>query len=161
AMDGYAVCTRDPIFRKEAPYRLPVHGESRAGAPLEDAAKIDHAVRIFTGAVIPPRCDSVVIQEDVERREGAVSLATRPRPGAHVRPPGHDVPRGTSIAEHGMRLGPFDLAWLTACGLVTIEVRAKLRLALFSTGDELRDAPAQLANGQIYDSNRFVLGQLL
>ena len=161
AMDGYAVCTRDPIFNGAPPYVLALHGESRAGAPLRDAARVDHAVRIFTGAVIPPRCDSIVIQEDVERTGDSVRLSERPRAGSNVRPPGHDVARGTALCDAGTRLGPFDLAWMTACGLTTIDVRAKVRLALFSTGDELRNAGDSLGSGQIYDANRFVLQQLL
>ena len=161
AMDGYAVCTADPIFRGQPPYSLTVSGESRAGAPLTDAARIDHAVRIFTGAVVPARCDSIVIQEDVERVDDSIRLSARPRANANVRPPGHDVARGAVLCNTGSRLGPFDLAWLTACGLTTIDVRAKVRLALFSTGDELRNAGESLATGQIYDANRFVLQQLL
>ena len=161
AMDGYAVCTRDPIFKGGPPYTLALHGESRAGSPLRDDARVDHAVRIFTGAVIPPRCDSIVIQEDVERIGDGVRLSQRPRTGNNVRPPGHDVARGAALCDAGARLGPFDLAWLTACGLTTVDVRAKVRLALFSTGDELRNAGDSLVAGQIYDANRFVLQQLL
>jgi molybdopterin molybdotransferase len=71
------------------------------------------------------------------------------------------VARGAPLCEAGRRLGPFDLAWFTACGLTTIDVRAKLRVALFSTGDELRSAGEPLQTGQIYDANRFVLQQLL
>ena len=161
AMDGYAVCAADPIFRGDAPFALTVHGESRAGLPFVEAAPVDQAVRIFTGAVMPTRCDSVVIQEDVERIGDSIRLSVRPRAGANVRPPGHDVGRGAVLCDAGARLGPFDLAWLTACGLTTIDVRAKVRLALFSTGDELRNAGDSLAIGQIYDANRFVLQQLL
>ena len=161
AMDGYAVCTTDPIFRTDPPYVLGVAGESRAGAPLADTARVDHAVRIFTGAVVPARCNSIVIQEDVERDGASIRLSAPPRAGANVRPPGHDVARGATLCRAGARLGPFDLAWLTACGLTTIDVRARVRLALFSTGDELRNAGESLATGQIYDANRFVLQQLL
>jgi molybdopterin molybdotransferase len=161
AMDGYAVCTHDPVFAGEPPFRISVYGESRAGAPFEATPRIDHAVRIFTGAVLPARCDAVVIQEDV-RREGATILLTqRPPARANVRPPGHDIARDAELVREGTRLGPFDLAWLAACGLQTIAVRRAIRVALFSTGDELRSAGDTLGPGQIYDSNRFVLRQLL
>ena len=161
AMDGYAVCTHDPVFAGEPPFRISVYGESRAGAPFEGTPLIDHAVRIFTGAVMPAHCDAVVIQEDV-RREGATILLTqRPPSRANVRPPGHDIAYGAELVREGTQLGPFDLAWLAACGLQTITVRRAIRLALFSTGDELRTAGDTLGPGQIYDSNRFVLRQLL
>jgi molybdopterin molybdotransferase len=161
AMDGYAVCASDPVFGAPPPYTVAVHGESRAGVPLAEPARVDHAVRIFTGAVMPARCDSVVIQEDVERRGDSIRLSAAPRRGANVRPPGHDVARGATLCDAGRRLGPFDLAWFTACGLTSIGVRAKLRVAIFSTGDELRSAGEPLQTGQIYDANRFVLQQLL
>jgi molybdopterin molybdotransferase len=161
AMDGYAVCTRDPVFNVGPPYELPLHGESRAGAPLDEVPREDHAVRIFTGAVMPTRCDAVVIQEDVQRKESGVVLSARPHARANVRPAGHDIASGAVVAQAGLQLGPFDLAWLTACGLTTIAVRRKIRLALFSTGDELRNAGEVLRPGQIYDANRFVLAQLL
>ena len=161
AMDGYAVCSSDSIFDTPAPFMLPVQGESRAGTPFDAATLPNHAVRIFTGAVIPRRCDAVVIQEDVARSADGVMLQARPDAGACVRPPGHDVAAGAVIANPGARLGPFDLAWFTACGLQHVSVYPRLRLALFSTGDELRDAGAALRTGQIYDANRFVLAQLL
>lgn len=161
AMDGYAVCSFDPVFDGAPPYVLSLHGESRAGSPFDDVQRVDHAVRIFTGAVIPAHCDAVVIQEDVQRDGAGIVLASRPIAHANVRSAGHDIASGAVLTNAGQRLGPFDLAWLTACGLTTITVRRKIRLALFSTGDELRSAGDALQPGQIYDSNRFVLEQLL
>jgi molybdopterin molybdotransferase len=161
AMDGYAVCTRDPVFAREPPLRISVYGESRAGAPFLDTPRTDHAVRIFTGAVMPAGCDAVVIQENVQREGTTILLTQRPQPRANMRPPGHDIALGAELVREGTQLGPFDLAWLAACGLQTITVRRRIRLALFSTGDELRSAGDTLGPGQIYDSNRFVLRQLL
>lgn len=161
AMDGYAVCTTDPVFNSPAPYVLAVQGESKAGTPFNAGIKPDHAIRIFTGAVIPQPCDAVVIQENVERTQANVVLNARPLAGAWVRPPGHDIKAGAVLLDAGTRLGPFDLAWLAASGLNTIAVRPRVRVALFSTGDELRDAGDELRMGQIYDANRFVLKQLL
>ena len=165
SMDGYAVCTLDPVFSGSPPFTLALHGESRAGAPFgyepSHEPRIDHAVRIFTGAVLPARCDAVVIQEDVERVDSGIVLSTIPRARANVRAPGNDIARGAVLADAGLRLSPFDLAWLTACGLTKIAVRRKIRLALFSTGDELRNAGETLQSGQIYDANRFALVQLM
>ncbi len=161
AMDGYAICGADPIFGGKPPYLLPVQGESRAGAPFAEALRSNNAVRIFTGAVIPERCDTVVIQEHVQRDGANIVLRVRPTMQTNVRPPGHDIAAGAVLADAGLQLGPFDLAWLTACGLTTVRVRPRIRLALFSTGDELRSAGDALRPGQIYDANRFVLRQLL
>jgi len=161
AMDGYAVCSTDPLFDSPAPHVLPVQGESRAGTPFNARIKPNHAVRIFTGAAIPQPCDAIVVQENVERTEANVVLNARPLAGAWVRPSGHDIKSGAVLIEAGTRLTPFDLAWLTACGLEKIAVRPRIRVALFSTGDELRNAGEPLQIGQIYDANRFVLMQLL
>jgi molybdopterin molybdotransferase len=161
AMDGYAVCSSDPVFAAAPPYRLPLQGESLAGTPFAEPLRDNQAVRIFTGAVVPARCDTVAIQEDVQRVSDAVILQTRPPRGANVRPAGHDVHLGSTLLEAGTTLGPFDLAWLTACGERRVHVQRRIRLALFSTGDELRDVGSTLNVGQIYDANRFVLTRLL
>jgi molybdopterin molybdotransferase len=161
AMDGYAICGSDPIFEGKPPYLLPVQGESRAGTPFADVLRANHAVRIFTGAVMPERCDTVVIQEHVQRHNANIELQARPNMQTNVRPPGHDIGSGAILVTAGLQLGAFDLAWLTACGLTSVQVRPRIRLALFSTGDELRSAGDALRPGQIYDANRFVLQQLL
>jgi molybdopterin molybdotransferase len=161
AMDGYAVCSLDPVFTGDPPFSLVLYGESRAGAAMHGARRVDHAVRIFTGAMIPDGCDAIVIQEDVERQAASIMIAARPIARTYVRPPGHDIAAGATLVRAGTRLGPFDLAWLVASGLTNIAVRPRIRLALFSTGDELRDAGATLRPDQIYDANRFVLKQLL
>jgi molybdopterin molybdotransferase len=161
AMDGYAVCGSDPIFSGKPPYMLHVEGESRAGSPFAGVPRVNSAVRIFTGAVMPQRCDTVVIQEHVQRHGANIVLQARPIMQTNVRPPGHDIGNGAVLATAGLALGAFDLAWLTACGLTTVRARPKIHLALFSTGDELRSAGDVLQPGQIYDANRFVLQQLL
>jgi molybdopterin molybdotransferase len=161
AMDGYAVCSSDPVFATTPPYRLALQGTSRAGAPFADALTTDHAVRIFTGAAVPPRSDAIVIQEETHRTDSHVELARRPVAGEYLRPPGHDVAAGARVIDAGARLGPFELAWLTACGQTDVVVTPRVKLALFSTGDELRDAPAVLGAGQIYDANRVALAELL
>jgi molybdopterin molybdotransferase len=110
---------------------------------------------------MPARCDTVVIQEHVQREGANIVLQVRPIMHTNVRPPGHDIEKNAVLANAGLQLGPFDLAWLTACGLICVNVHPRIRLALFSTGDELRNAGDTLRPGQIYDANRFVLHQLL
>jgi molybdopterin molybdotransferase len=161
AMDGYAVCSHDPVFSSRRPHRLRVCGESLAGRPLATPLPTNGAVRIFTGAALPPRADSIVIQENASRSGDEVTLDDLPAQGRWVRHPGHDVRRGTEVVPAGRVLGAFDLAALAACGIDRLPVRPLLRVAVFSTGDELREPPALLAPGQIYDCNRLVLRELL
>jgi molybdopterin molybdotransferase len=161
AMDGYAVCSTDAIFSDGPPYRLDVQGTSSAGHPFEHALKPDCAVRIFTGAMVPERCDAIVIQENTTREGARVVIDEKPAVGRWVRPIAHDVARGARILQSGRRLDAFALAALASCGVAQVNVHGRVQVAIFSTGDELREAGAALAPGQIYDSNRLVLRELL
>lgn len=159
AMDGYAVAAAG--FAGEPPHVVEVVGESLAGHPAKVRVAGTEAVRIFTGAPIPEGADSVVIQEDTRPDPDGIALVETPRRGDNVRPRGHDVVRGTHIARGGARLDAYRLAWLTACGIDRVEVKRRVRVAIFSTGDELVDTGGSLAPGQIFDSNRFALARLL
>jgi molybdopterin molybdotransferase len=161
AMDGYAVNAADPCFAGEPPYRIVVRGRSIAGTPATAPLAIDAAVRIFTGAALPERADSVVLQENVRTDGDAIVVSQRPRSGAWVRPAGHDVAKGAELFGAGTRLRAFELGWLSACGISRVVVTRRVRVALFSTGDELREPGDPLAHGQIYESNRRVLRELL
>ncbi len=159
AMDGYAVAAAG--FAGEPPHAVEVIGESLAGHPCSVSVSGTNAVRIFTGATIPEGADAIVIQEDTRVDRGAVALLTTPRQGDNVRPRGHDVVRGTHIARKGDRLDAYRLSWLTACGIDRVEVRRRVKVTVFSTGDELMDTGKPLGPGQIYDSNRFALARLM
>ncbi len=162
AMDGYAVASDDPIFMAEPPYRIRVSGVSRAGHPMPGALAAGTAARVFTGSVMPHGSNAVVLQENVViRSDDLVEFDERPSAGRWVRRAGHDVDVGTALLPRGRKLNAFDLASLTASGLTEVLVNRCLRIALFSTGDELRTPPDVLAPGQIYDANRLVLKQLL
>ena len=148
-------------FDGEPPHTVEVIGESLAGHPSRARVSGTDAVRIFTGAPIPQGADAIVIQEDTRAAPGGIALMETPRRGDNVRPRGHDVVRGTPIARKGDRLDAYRLAWLTACGIDRVEVKRRVDVAIFSTGDELVNTGEPLAPGQIYDSNRFALARLM
>jgi molybdopterin molybdotransferase len=158
AVDGYAIHHAD--LAADAPTTLPVIGRIAAGGAAFAAPRAQ-AVRIFTGAVMPAGPDTVMMQEDCELTDEGVRIAPGIRKGANTRPAGEDVARGALALAAGKRLMPPDIGLLAALGLTTIPVRAALRVALFSTGDELIDPPAPLPQGRIYDANRHMLAALL
>jgi molybdopterin molybdotransferase len=160
AVDGYAVRSDDLPKRKEAVF--PVSGRIQAGASPEVPVKPGHATRIFTGAPMPEGADTVFMQEDVHLDEiGRVILPAGLRPGANVRPLGEDVPLGSTALGRGQRLRPQDVALLAAFGLTQVEVRRRIRVAVFSTGNELVSPGETRRSAQLFDSNRFMLMAML
>ncbi len=159
AVDGYAVRSADLLPDRATV--LPVRGRIAAGqaAPREPIATC--AVRVFTGAPVPPGADIVFMQEDVTVDGGQASLPVGLRVGANLRRAGEDVPAGSLALPAGRRLRPQDLALAAAVGVAELAVRRPLRVGLFSTGDELREPGESLGPGQIYDANRVLLGSLL
>jgi molybdopterin molybdotransferase len=127
------------------------------GQPIEPG----HAVRIFTGAPMPHGADTVFMQEDVTIRDGAVVLPAGLKQGANRRLAGEDVAAGDVALAAGRRLRPQDVALAAALGQTRLAVRRPLAVALFSTGDELREPGEALAEGAIHDSNRVALAALL
>ena len=159
AMDGYAVAADG--FAGQPPHPVEVIGESLAGHPSSVRVADTKAVRIFTGATMPAGADAVVLQEDTRSGSGGIALTQTPSRGDNVRPRGHDVARGAAVAHAGNRLDAYRLAWLTACGIDRVRVKRRVKVAIFSTGDELMDVGKPLGPGQIYDSNRFALARLM
>lgn len=158
AVDGYAVRHADLAPAGESV--LPVSGRLAAGAAA-GAGAIAGAVRIFTGAPMPPGADTVFMQEDVRAEGDRVVLPPGLKPGANARPAGEDLARGALAIPAGRRLRPADLALAAATGHGALAVRRRLRVALFSTGDELAEPGSELRPGAIHDSNRVLLGALL
>ncbi|HLG82578.1 MAG TPA: gephyrin-like molybdotransferase Glp [Bradyrhizobium sp.] len=158
AVDGYAIANAD-LPRGEA-RSLPLAGRVQAGAAAQ-AAQPGHAVRIFTGAPMPGGTDTVFMQEDVTIDGGRVVLPAGLKPGANVRPAGEDIAEGAVALKAGHRLRPQDVALVAAFGLTQVEVVRRLRVAVFSTGNELASPGTPRAGPQLFDSNRFMLMAML
>jgi len=159
AVDGYAVRSRDLPGHEEAAF--PVAGRVQAGASAREPVKPGHAVRIFTGAPMPQGADTVFMQEDVRLDQGRVVVPAGLKPGANVRPAGEDFAAGYSALAAGRRLRPQDVALAAAFGLTHVDVRRRIRVAVFSTGNELVSPGSPRAAAQLFDSNRFMLMAML
>ena len=160
AMDGYALRHADLAGLAEA-RTFAVIGASLAGKPYAGQVGSRECVRISTGAAIPAGADTVVMQEDVIREGNSIRTAKSVSHGANVRPAGDEIRRGECLLESGRVLRVADLGLMASAGFPTASVTRKLRVAFFSTGDELRPVGDALAPGQIYDSNRYLLHGLL
>lgn len=159
AMDGYAFCSAD--LQASPPHTLFQVGTAWAGKPFNGIVRLGECVRIFTGAVLPEGADSVVIQEQVQIDGQHIHLP--PNATAHqcVREIGEDLRIGDALLPAGKKLAAADLGLLAAAGLHDVAVIRRLKIAFFSTGDELVAAGEPLMSGQIYDSNRYILYGLL
>jgi molybdopterin molybdotransferase len=159
AVDGYAVRFAD--LSPDSETVLPVIARVAAGSvpgALDPAGK---AVRIFTGAPMPEGCDTVLMQEDCRAADGAVVLRPGIKRGANRRKAGEDIQAGSTILLAGRRLKPQDIGLLASVGHTQVAVRRPLRVAVFSTGDEVTEPGRPLEPGHIYDANRFTLTALL
>jgi molybdopterin molybdotransferase len=154
AMDGWALRSAD------APGSLLIVGESAAGHGFEGSVAPGQAVRIFTGAAVPEGCDTIVIQEDATREGDRVTVPLAAR-GHHLRPAGGDFKAGQALLARGTRIDPWRLSLAAAAGRAELQVARRPKVALFSTGEEIVEAPAVPGPFQIYDSGSRALEALV
>lgn len=160
AMDGYALKSSDIPVKGTA--RIKVIGTAFAGKPLQKKVSQGQCVRIMTGAVVPDSTDTVVIQEHTESvDDDTILIDSSTHPGANVRQAGEDIAVNDTALEKGRRLTAADLGLIASLGIGEVAVIRKLRVAFFSTGDELCSINKRLQAGQIYDSNRYTLFGML
>ena len=158
AMDGYAVRAADVA---SGPVRLKIVGEVAAGKPFGRALGRGEAVRIFTGGVVPPGADAIVIQEHAKRDGDAVEVQATSAKGRHIRVLGLDFKAGETLLDAGHRLTARDLALAAAMNHPFVPVHRRPKIALFATGDELVPPGVEPAPGQIVSSNTFALAALV
>ncbi|MBV8565028.1 MAG: molybdopterin molybdotransferase MoeA [Methylobacteriaceae bacterium] len=159
AVDGWGVRFADLVADRVT--ELAASGRVAAGQSAEGLEVAGRAVRLFTGAPVPAGIDTIFMQEDATARDGVVVLPPGLKRGANLRFLGEDLAQGVVALPAGRRLRPQDLALAAAVGLVSLPVRRRLKVALFSTGDELCEPGEPLRPAAIYDSNRVLLASLL
>jgi len=159
AMDGYAVRFAD--LQPSGEVTLKVAGSSFAGVPFRGAVKAGECVRIMTGGVMPAGTDTIVMQEHVKADKERVTVGGSHKKGQHLRRAGEDLATGQMALKRGLPLRPADIGLISSLGIGEVTVYRKLRVAFFSTGDELVSVGTQPKEGQIFDSNRYTLHGML
>ena len=158
AVDGYAVRFVDLNSTGET--RLRIAGRVQAGSTGVAAIEAGQAIRIFTGAAMPPGTDTVFMQEDVQAHGDAVVVPSGLKLGANRRLIGEDVKADSVVIKAGCRLQPQHIAMASAIGLTHLQVRRKVSIALFSTGDEIVEPGSPLRYGAVFDANRPLLAAM-
>ncbi|TFF85108.1 MAG: molybdopterin molybdenumtransferase MoeA, partial [Promethearchaeota archaeon] len=155
AMDGYAVVAKDTFGASpKNPKIVQKTGKIEIGEVSDLSMKNGEAIRISTGAAIPPGADAVVKIEDTEINENNEIIIYNPvAPGKNVSKQGEDIKKGETILKKGTELKPEHLALLSSQGISAIKVKVKPRVSVFSTGDELVEVGEPLGRNQVYNSN--------
>jgi molybdopterin molybdotransferase len=159
AMDGYALRFSD--LKPGADSALQEVGAAFAGRKFDGKVGAGQCVRVMTGAVMPAGADTVVIQEVVRAESGRIVVPAGQKAGQNVRSAGEDLKTGVAVLHPGQLLRPAELGLIASLGIAEVVVRRRLRVAFFATGDELASIGAPLAQGEVYDSNRYTLHGML
>lgn len=157
AMDGYGLRLAD----WDGKTALPVAGRALAGVPFKGELPAGHCVRIMTGAPVPMGVDTVVMQEEAVVSDTGITFTTAITRGQNIRLTGEDITQGSEVFPAGTKLAAAQLPMIASLGLAEVLVMHKLKVAVFSTGDELQAVGQPLGEGQIYDTNRFAVSLML
>ncbi|MBL1321093.1 MAG: molybdopterin molybdotransferase MoeA [Methylophaga sp.] len=158
AMDGYALHGSDIADNK---FTLKQVGIAFAGQPFTGNIQQGECIRIMTGAMMPTDCDTVIMQEHVEVNNTLITVHGQHQQSQNVRLAGEDLQTGEVVLNEGHKISPADLGLIASLGIAELTVKRKIRVAFFSTGDELRSIGEELQAGEIYDSNRYTLYGML
>ena len=163
AMDGYAFVHQDVAAQPDNPSAaaLTVIGSAFAGQAYQGDYQAGTCIRIMTGAVVPAWADTVIAQEWVTANGEQIEFAKVPPLGANIRRAGEDIAKGAQVFAVGHCFQPADIGLLASLGIAQVQVYRKLKVAFFSSGDELLDISQPLQAGKIYDSNRYTLYAML
>ncbi|MCT8344675.1 molybdopterin molybdotransferase MoeA [Photorhabdus kleinii] len=157
AMDGYAIRYTDLNSCKP----LPLAGKALAGTPFQGEWPVATCIRIMTGAPIPTGADTVIMQEHAEITDDGIVFTQPAKQGQNIRLAGEDMTKGAVVLPAGSKLSTAQLPLIASLGITEVEVVRKLKVAIFSTGDELQAIGHPLKEGQIYDTNRFAVRLML
>ena len=158
AVDGYALRYAE-LQTHGSGFRIV--GTALAGHGYQGRIGTGECVRVTTGAIMPEDADTVIMQEDVTQEGEAIQINGEHRQGQHLRHAGEDLALGQTVFHPGRKLHAGDIGLLASLGLPEVLVKRRLRVAFFSTGDELRSIGSELQKGEIYDSNRYTLYSML
>lgn len=160
AMDGYAFKYSD-LVQQDQQTTLTLVGSSFAGHPYQGPIKANTCIRIMTGAPVPVGFDTVQMQEEAQTNGEAITIKHPSKMGANVRCCGEELTAGTKVLYQGTLIRAAEMGVLATIGISQVRVKRRLKVAFFSTGDELRPVGSELAPGQIYDSNRYSIQGLM